>query len=98
MSYTGNWKIIINSPMGNQESRLSLSEAASKLTGTQSSMFGSGDIHNGVVDGNKASWSIEMTSPIAITLKFSAQVDGDAISGTVNAGAFGDSPFKGSRA
>jgi hypothetical protein len=39
-----------------------------------------------------------MMSPIAITLKFSAQVDGDTISGTVNAGAFGDSPFKGSRA
>jgi|HubBroStandDraft_1064217.scaffolds.fasta_scaffold14605_4 hypothetical protein len=98
MSYTGNWKIIINSPMGNQESALSLSEAGDKLTGRQSSLFGSGDIQNGVVDGNKASWSIEMTSPIAITLTFSAQVEGDAISGTVNAGAFGDSPFKGSRA
>ena len=98
MSYTGNWKIIINSPMGNQESTLSLSEAADKLTGRQSSMFGSGDIQNGAVDGRKATWSIEMTSPIAITLKFSAQVDGDAISGTVNAGAFGDSPFEGFRA
>ena len=98
MSYTGNWKIIINSPMGNQESTLSLSEAGNKLTGTQSSMFGSGDIQNGAVDGGKATWSIEMTSPIAITLKFSAHVDGDAISGTVNAGAFGDSPFQGSRA
>jgi hypothetical protein len=97
MSYTGNWKIIINSPMGNQESTLSLSEAGNKLTGTQSSMFGSGGIQNGAVDGDKATWSIEMTSPIAITLKFSAKVDGDAISGTVNAGAFGDSPFTGSR-
>jgi hypothetical protein len=98
MPYTGNWKIIINSPMGNQESTLSLSEAGHKLTGTQSSMFGSGDIQNGTVDGDKATWSIEMTSPIAVTLKFSAQVDGDAISGTVNAGAFGNSLFKGSRA
>jgi hypothetical protein len=98
MSYTGNWKIIINSPMGNQESTLSLSEAGDKLTGRQSSLFGSGDIQNGAVDGRKATWAIEMTSPIAMTLKFSAQVDGDAISGTVNAGAFGDSPFQGSRA
>src|ERR1700728_1708181 len=98
MSFTGNWKVIINSPMGNQESTLSLSEAGNHLTGKQSSMFGSGEIQNGAVEGNNATWSIEMTSPIAITLKFSAQVDGDAISGTVNAGAFGDSPFKGSRA
>jgi len=98
MSYTGNWKIIINSPMGNQESTLSLSEAGDKLTGRQSSMFGSGEIQNGAVNGRKATWSVEMTSPIAMTLQFSAQLDGDAISGTVNAGAFGDSPFKGSRA
>jgi hypothetical protein len=98
VSFTGNWKIIINSPMGNQESSLSLSEAGNKLTGKQSSMFGSGEIQNGAVDGNEATWSIEMTSPIAITLKFSAQIDGDAISGTVNAGAFGNSPFRGSRA
>ena len=60
-------------------------------------MFGSGGIQNGAVDGDKATWSIEMTSPIAVTLKFFAKVDGDAISGTVNAGAFGDSPFTGSR-
>jgi hypothetical protein len=98
MPYTGNWKIVINSPMGSQESTLSLLETGGKLTGTQSSMFGSGGIQNGAVDGDKATWSIEMTSPIAVTLKFSAQVNGDTISGTVNAGAFGDSPFKGSRA
>jgi hypothetical protein len=97
MSFNGNWKIIIKSPMGDQESTLSLSDAENKLTGRQSSMFGSGEIQNGAVDGDKATWSIEMTSPIAIHLTFSAHVDGDTISGTVNAGAFGDSPFNGSR-
>jgi hypothetical protein len=97
MSFTGTWKIVINSPMGNQESSLSLSEAGNKLTGKQSSMFGSGDIQNGAVNGNQATWSIEMTSPIAITLEFSAQVDGHTITGVCKAGAFGDSPFKGSR-
>jgi hypothetical protein len=98
MSYTGNWKIIINSPMGDQESSLALTESENKLTGTQSSKFGSGDIANGVVDGSNASWSIDITQPFAMTLEFSAQLDGNAISGTVKLGSFGESSFKGSRA
>jgi hypothetical protein len=97
MSYTGNWKIIINSPMGDQESSLALAESGNKLTGRQSSKFGSGDIANGVVKGNNASWSIDITQPLAMTLEFSAQIDGSAISGTVKLGAFGDSSFNGLR-
>ncbi len=98
MSYTGNWRIVIDSPMGKQESSLTLAESGNKLTGRQSSSFGEGDILNGTIDGNQANWSIEMTSPFKILLAFSAVVDGDKISGVVNAGAFGDSPFQGSRA
>lgn len=98
MSFTGNWNIVIDSPMGKQESSLTLAEAGNKLTGRQRSSFGEGDILNGAVDGNKASWTIDMTSPFKITLTFSATVNGDSISGVVNAGAFGDSPFQGSRA
>jgi hypothetical protein len=97
MSFTGQWKIVIDSPMGKQESSLTLAENGNALTGRQSSSFGEGEILNGSVAGNKATWSVEMTSPFRIDLTFSAVVDGDAISGKVNAGAFGDSPFKGSR-
>jgi hypothetical protein len=98
MSYTGNWKIIINSPMGDQESSLALTELGNKLAGTQSSKFGSGDILNGAVDGNKARWSIEITEPFAMTLDFAAEIDGGEITGAVKLGAFGESRFKGSRA
>jgi hypothetical protein len=97
MSYSGNWKIIINSPMGDQESSLELTESGNELTGTQSSKFGSGDIANGVVRGNTAGWSIDITQPFAMTLEFSAQIDGSAISGTVKLGSFGESRFQGSR-
>jgi hypothetical protein len=98
MSYTGHWKIIINSPMGDQESFLALTQSGNKLTGTQSSKFGSGNIANGVVDGNNARWSIDITQPFAMTLEFSAQIDGSSISGTVKLGSFGESRFKGSSA
>jgi hypothetical protein len=97
MSFTGQWKIVIDSPMGRQESSLTLAENGSTLTGRQSSAFGEGEILNGAFEGNQACWSVAMTSPLRLDLTFSAVVDGDAISGVVNAGAFGDSPFKGSR-
>lgn len=98
MSYTGNWKIVINSPIGDQESSLALTESGNDLTGTQASKFGSGAIQNGVVDGNNATWTIDMVQPIAATLEFTAQIDGNQIAGVVKVGAFGESRFKGSRA
>jgi hypothetical protein len=98
MSCTGHWKIVINSPMGDQQSSLALAESGNKLTGTQSSKFGSGNILNGAVDGNKATWSIEITQPLAMTLEFWAQIEGSEMSGVVKLGAFGESRFKGSRA
>jgi hypothetical protein len=98
MPFTGNWKININTPMGDQENSLSLSENGNQLTGTQAGQFGANEVLNGLIDGNKASWKIEMTQPFAITLEFSAVVDGSAIDGVVKAGAFGESRFKGSRA
>lgn len=97
MSYTGNWKIVINSPIGDQESSLALTESGNRLTGTQASTFGSGEIQNGAVDGNKATWTIDIAQPIAATLEFTAQIDGNGIAGVVKVGAFGESRFKGSR-
>jgi hypothetical protein len=39
-----------------------------------------------------------MTSPMPMKLEFAAEVDGDAISGTVKLGAFGNATFSGTRA
>jgi hypothetical protein len=97
MSYTGSWKIIISSPIGDQESSLALTESGNRLTGTQSSTFGSGEIHNGAVEANKATWTIDITQPIAATLEFTAQINGNEIAGIVKVGAFGESRFKGVR-
>lgn len=97
MSYTGNWKIIISSPIGDQESSLALTESGNRLTGTQASTFGSGEIQNGAVDGNKATWTIDITQPIAATLEFTAQIVGNEMVGAVKVGAFGESRFKGLR-
>ena len=52
----------------------------------------------GAVNGDEASWSIDITSPMPMTLSFKGKVDGDKLAGTVTLGAFGDSTFMGERA
>ena len=65
--------------------------------GNQSAAQGSGPLENGKVNGNDVSWSAKITSPMPMTLDFTGTVEGDKISGSVKAGAFGSFPFSGTR-
>ena len=98
MSADGSWKTTINSPMGAQKATLDVKADGSTLTGTQTAMQGTQPLTNGKVDGNNLSWSAAITSPMPMTLEFSGSVDGDKLSGSVKAGAFGSFPFSGGRA
>lgn len=97
MAIDGNWEITINSPMGAQKAKLEFKADGGALTGTQHAQGGSQPV-NGKVDGNNVSWSANITSPMPMTLEFTGSVDGDAIKGSVKAGAFGSFPFSGTRA
>ena len=99
MAVDGIWKITVNTPMGAQESTLTLTSAGSQLTGNQTAPNGgSADIEDGEADGNDAKWNISITKPMPMTLKFSATVEGDNISGTVKFGMFASGSFSGTRA
>lgn len=98
MAIDGKWEITINSPMGAQKAKLDLSSNGGELTGTQHAQGSSQPVANGKVDGNAVSWSANITSPMPMTLEFTGSVDGDAIKGSVKAGAFGSFPFTGARA
>ncbi len=52
----------------------------------------------GTVDGDSLTWKASITSPMAMTLEFSATVDDDEMSGDVKLGAFGNATFTGTRA
>ena len=98
MSVDGNWNITVNSPMGAQPSTLSLKADGAALTGTQSAQGNTSNIANGKVDGDTVTWSNSITTPFPMTLEFTGKVEGDALNGSVKAGAFGSFPFTGSRA
>jgi hypothetical protein len=97
MTAAGKWEIVINSPMGAQKATLDLGTDGASLTGTQTAAQGSGPLENGKVDGNTVSWSAKISSPMPLTLDFTGTVEGDKMSGSVKAGAFGAFPFTGNR-
>lgn len=98
MSVDGNWEISMNTPMGEQKGTVTLVSDGSALTGKMASPLGTEEIQDGSVDGNNAKWSINISKPMPMTLKFSATVDGDSISGNVSLGMFGSAEMTGKRA
>ncbi len=99
MAVDGTWKLTVNTPMGAQESTLTLKASGAQLTGTQSAPNGdSSPIADGQVNGNNVAWKASITKPVSLTLEFSGTVNGDAMSGTVKLGMFGTSSFSGTRA
>jgi hypothetical protein len=99
MAVDGTWKLTVNTPMGTQESTLTLSTDGGRLTGSQTAPNGgSREIEDGEVNGNEVSWNASITKPMAMTLKFSGTVEGDKISGQVKLGMFGSANFSGTRA
>lgn len=99
MSVAGSYETVTKSPMGDQKGTLTVTPGAdgTSFTGSLAGGLGSLEVFDGKIDGNTLSWRMEMTVPMPLTLNAKATVDGDAIAGTVNAGAFGDMPISGTR-
>lgn len=96
MSAAGTWKLVMQTPIGERKSTLTLQEAGGALIGKLAAEDGSVDIYEGKLAGNNASWKVNIKNPMPLTLEFNGTVDGDKISGTVSA-AVGSWPFSGSR-
>lgn len=93
----GEYEVTVKSPMGDQQSVLTVKSDGGSFTGNMAGAMGSMAIEGGTVDGNKLSWKMDMTVPMPMTLECSATVDGDSISGQVIAGAFGSMGMSGTR-
>ena len=98
MSADGTWNTTMQTPMGPQQGKLLLKTDGNVLTGKLSGSQGEIEIKDGTVDGNSLAWKADITTPMAMTLEFSATVNGDEISGNVKLGAFGNASLTGTRA
>ena len=93
----GSYDCITKSPMGDQKSVFTVQSDGDSFTGKNEGAMGSLDVENGKVDGNKLTWTMAMKVPMPMTLECEATVDGDTISGTIKAGAFGSMALNGTR-
>ena len=98
MSADGTWKTTMNTPMGVQNGTMELTTDGASLSGKLNGPTGEIDLEEGTVDGDSLTWKASITSPMAMTLEFSATIDGDEMSGDVKLGAFGNATFTGTRA
>ena len=98
MSVAGTYNTTVKSPMGDQKGTLTVNRDGDSWTGNMAGGMGSMDISNGTVEGDTLKWTMDMTVPMPMKLTCEATVDGDSMTGKVNAGAFGDMPLSGERA
>ena len=97
MSLDGNYDCITKSPMGDQKSVLTIKTDGNTFTGQNGGAMGALDIENGTVDGSTLRWTMQMKVPMPMTLTCEATVDGDTLTGNVDAGAFGSMAMNGTR-
>ncbi len=92
----GSWDCVVKSPLGDQKTTLTVTSSGTSFTGANAGAMGSSDV-TGEVSGNTLSWKQQMTVPMPMTLDCQATVEGDTMTGTVGAGAFGSFPMTGTR-
>ena len=99
MSVAGTYDTVVKSPMGDQKGTFTVvpGDDGNTFTGSMAGGMGSMDVKDGKINGNELTWAMDMTVSMPMTLNCKATVDGDQMTGTVNAGAFGDMALTGER-
>lgn len=92
----GTWDCTVKSPLGDQKMSVTVKTDGDAWSGTVSGAMGSSDI-SGQASGSTISWKQQMTTPMPMTLDCQATAEGDVLTGTVGAGAFGSFPLNGTR-
>lgn len=93
----GAYECVTKTPMGDQQSVFTVRTDGDTFTGLNAGTLGSMEVEDGRVDGNTLTWKMQMKTPMPLTLDATATIDGDRLTGTVNAGAFGAMAMTGTR-
>lgn len=93
----GTYETVVKSPLGDQQATLTVKSDGNRWTGQQVGAMGTAEITDGAVDGNTITWKMSITVPMPMTLDCTATIDGDTLTGSVGAGAFGSFPMTGTR-
>jgi hypothetical protein len=94
----GKWDTVVKSPLGDQKAVLTVTTDGDSWSGSFIGAMGSTEIPSGTFDGTTISWTMAITVPMPMSLDGTASADGDTLTGSVAAGAFGSFPLTGTRA
>jgi cytochrome P450 len=90
------WELTLATPMGAQQMTAQIVRSSDSFEGTISGEMGVQEIKGKVV-GKSLSWTVSLSKPVSIKLGFEATIEGDAMTGNVKLGVFGNAPLTGKR-
>jgi len=93
----GAYDCVTKSPMGDQKSVFTVKTDGDTFTGSNAGPMGTLEVLDGKVSGNTLTWKMDMKVPMPMTLEGTATIDGNTLTGSINAGAFGAMPMNGTR-
>lgn len=95
--FDGDWETTIATPVGKMEVKLSISSRNDMIQGTATQGDETIEFMNPVLQDNKLAWSLRITKPMRLNLKFEVVVDGDHMVGIAKAGLLPASKLTGNR-
>jgi len=94
---SGSWTMTVESPMGTRDSNAELSQTGEQLSGKMISQRGEVPI-NGAIKGDDVAFGMNVNMQgQSLQIDYSGKVAGDAMSGTVKFGDFGDGKWTAKR-
>ncbi|MFC9708729.1 DJ-1/PfpI family protein [Paenibacillus sp. NPDC056933] len=95
--FAGNWDATIATPVGKLEVKLCITTSNNVIEGTATQGDETIAFLNPVFYNNKLTWSLAITKPMRLNLKFEVGADGDQMSGIAKAGLLPASKLTGKR-
>jgi hypothetical protein len=94
---SGTWTLTVESPMGANESTATFEQSAGTLSGKIASERGEAPL-SGTINNSTVAFSININvQGQALKIDYTGEVTGDAMSGTVKFGDFGEGKWSGKR-
>lgn len=95
--FDGNWDTTIATPVGKLEVKLYIKASTDVILGTATQGDETINFLNPVLCNNRLIWTLPITRPMRLNLKFEVAVDGDQMSGIAKAGLLPASKLTGKR-
>ena len=96
--FAGSWDATLLTPIGTMLVVFDITEENGVIGGEARSDAETVEILEAVADGNRLTWTQNVTTPMRLTLKFDVTVEGDTMTGVYKAGIFPSSKVNATRA